>query len=207
MKTVFIVILNFNNASVTKDCLKSLVFCDEVVIIDSGSKDKTIDCTALLNAPNIDINIENNKGTTPLQAVTNFAMNVIYLHHKKNDKKSRLITLSEEDMEKKPKDNFALISYDIYDKHVLNRKSLTSLLDNIFKLIILLIENGANPCRVNPDGNTDLAVIYRAVDLINQYNPDFATNIKCSVSNAILNYNKKEHMKRNAYLNLLIVLN
>lgn len=46
MKTVFIVILNFNNASVTKDCLKSLEKIShkdlivQVVVVDNSTKEK-----------------------------------------------------------------------------------------------------------------------------------------------------------------------
>jgi glycosyltransferase involved in cell wall biosynthesis len=37
------VVTTFNNASTLEDCLGSLAFCDEVVVLDSGSTDATLD--------------------------------------------------------------------------------------------------------------------------------------------------------------------
>ena len=42
MNTISAVILAKNEEEMIKDCLHSVSFCDEIIVIDSGSDDKTV---------------------------------------------------------------------------------------------------------------------------------------------------------------------
>lgn len=50
MNKISAVILSFNSEELIKDCLESVKFCDEIIIVDAGSKDNTLEITKEYNA-------------------------------------------------------------------------------------------------------------------------------------------------------------
>lgn len=50
MNKISAVILSFNSEELIKDCLESVKFCDEIIVVDAGSKDKTLEIAKEYNA-------------------------------------------------------------------------------------------------------------------------------------------------------------
>ena len=54
-KKVSVVIVTKNEESNISDCIKSVFWADEIIVVDSGSKDRTCDISRKLGADVIDV--------------------------------------------------------------------------------------------------------------------------------------------------------